>query len=110
MKIAYLALAIALAMLAYLMANGGVSAHENPTDWIGQESRTNNKNELCCGNGDCFPFDAALMKITPKGIAFPDEPDNIIPFDKFAPSADGKFWRCRWGGETKCLFAPLGGV
>ena len=86
------------------------TAHENPTDWIGQERRTNAKNELCCGKGDCFPFTANQMKITPAGVAFPDEPDNIIPFNKFAPSVDGMYWRCRWGGETKCVFAPMGGA
>jgi hypothetical protein len=87
-----------------------VWAHDNPTDWIGQERRTNAAGQLCCGKGDCFPFDPKQMKVTPQGMAFPDEPDNIIPFSKFAPSVDGFVWRCRWGGETKCVFAPIGGV
>ena len=58
-------LALGCALLIVLLTRGGL-AHENPTDWIGQERRKNAKNELCC-------------------------------------------WRCRWGGETKCLFAPVGG-
>ena len=103
MRAAIFAIGLALAFPAL--------AHENPTDWIGQERRTNAKNELCCGAGvDCFPVDARKMIHTPLGFAFPDEPTNIIPFVKFAPSADQFFWRCRWGGETKCVFAPIGGV
>lgn len=101
---------IACLMLLFVGMNGGL-AHENPTDWIGQERRTNDRNELCCGSGvDCHDFTAQQMKITPQGFAFPDEPENIIPFAKFAPSADARFWRCRWANETKCLFAPIGGV
>jgi hypothetical protein len=98
------------AILCLILLVSPAFAHDNPTDWIGQERRMNAKNELCCGVGDCFPFEARQMKITPQGVAFPDEPDNIIPFTKFAPSVDSFFWRCRWGGETKCVFAPLGGV
>lgn len=85
-------------------------AHDNPQDWIGQERRTNAKNELCCGAGDCFPFTSNQMITTPTGFAFPDEPDKVYPFRNFAPSADGFFWRCVWGNETKCVFAPMGGV
>lgn len=103
-------LALACALLIVLWNRGGL-AHEFPTDWIGQERRTNDRNELCCGAGvDCHDFAAQQMTITPQGFAFPDEPENIIPFAKFAPSADARFWRCRWGGETKCVFAPIGGV
>lgn len=98
---------IALAMLLYIGMNGALG-HENPTDWIGQERRTNDKNEQCCGKGDCFPFTAQQMKITPEGYTFPD--GHFVPFSKAAPSADGFFWKCVWGGETKCVFAPIGGV
>ena len=98
----------AIAVAVACVIGSAAIAHDNPEDWIGQERRTNAKNELCCGRGDCFPFEAKQMKITPQGFAFPDEPDNIIPFTKFAPSADGFFWRCRWANETKCVFAPLG--
>jgi hypothetical protein len=100
----------AIAVVFACVIGSTAIAHENPTDWIGQERRTNGKNELCCGKGDCFPFTSQQMKMTSEGIAFPDEPDNIIPFTKFAPSADGFFWKCIWGGETKCVFAPIGGV
>lgn len=102
-------IALACALLIACGVRGGL-AHENPTDWIGQEKVKNGKGELCCGEGDCFPFDARQMITTPAGVAFPDEPNNIIPFNKFGPSVDKFYWRCRWGGETKCVFAPLGGV
>ena len=95
-----------LALLLLMAIPAG--AHENPTDWIGQGRLKNAAGHLCCGAGDCFPFDAAKIKTTPQGYVFPD--GQIVPFDKAAPSIDRSFWRCRWGGETKCVFAPIGGV
>lgn len=99
--------AIAGIVIACVLTTGTV-AHENPADWIGQERRINGKGELCCGQGDCFPFTAQQMKITPEGYIFPD--GHFVPFNKAAPSADGFFWKCFWGNETKCVFAPIGGV
>jgi hypothetical protein len=101
-------LGAAFCLIIVLLLVVSAGAHDNPEDWIGQERRTNAAGQLCCGRGDCFPFEAKQMITTPAGVAFPDEPENIIPFDKFAPSMDRFHWRCRWGGETKCVFAPLG--
>ena len=84
-------------------------AHDNPTDWIGQERRINGKGELCCGAGvDCFAMLPNAVKMTPAGYQLPS--GEIIPFNKAAPSADKFFWSCEWGGERKCFFAPIGGV
>lgn len=99
---------IACVLLMWCGVRGGL-AHENPTDWIGQERRTNADNVLCCGAGDCHPMKAGDVKIVPgKGYQLPD--GEIIPFNKAAPSADGFYWSCVWGGSRKCFFAPLGGV
>lgn len=82
-------------------------AHENPTDWIGQERRTNAAGVLCCGKGDCFPFTADQIKVMPDGYHFPD--GRVAAFITAAPSVDGFWWWCEWGGEVKCIFAPVGG-
>lgn len=85
---------------------GNVKAHDNPTDWIGQERRTNANGTLCCGKGDCRPFAVDEVKVMPDGYHFPD--GEVVAFAKAAPSVDHFFWKCVWGGETKCVFAPLG--
>lgn len=85
---------------------GNVKAHDNPTDWIGQEQRKNAEGSFCCGAGDCFPFTVDQVQVKPDGYHFPD--GEVVPFNKAAPSVDHFFWKCNWGGETKCVFAPLG--
>ena len=92
--------------LLLLMAVPAV-AHDNPTDWIGKERLKNADGQLCCGAGDCFPFEAAKIKTTPQGYVFSD--GQVIPFNKAGPSVDRFFWRCIWSNETKCVFAPMGG-
>lgn len=85
------------------------AAHDNPTDWIGQERRTNAAGVLCCGAGDCAPLKPDQVKVIPnQGYQLPD--GEVIPFNKAAPSADGFYYSCVWGGERKCFFAPIGGV
>lgn len=81
-------------------------AHDLPTDWIGQERRTNAEKQLCCGEGDCHPFTVDQVKVMPDGYHFSD--GEVVPFNKVAPSIDNLYWKCVWGGETKCTFAPLG--
>lgn len=98
-------LGILFGLLAALFV-GNVKAHDNPTDWIGQERRTNANGTLCCGKGDCTSYPASSIQISPGGIRFPD--GDVIPFNVPAPSADKQYWKCVWGGEVKCVFAPLG--
>jgi hypothetical protein len=99
-------LGIILGLLAAMFI-GGVRAHDAPTDWIGQERRTNAAGISCCGKGDCFPFTAAQIKVRPDGYHFPD--GHVASFQSAAPSVDGFWWKCEWGGEVKCVFAPMGG-
>lgn len=82
------------------------AAHDNPENWIGQERRTNAMGQICCGNGDCFRYEPDQVKVMPDGYHFPD--GDVIQFGKAAPSIDRWFWTCRWQGEVKCVFAPLG--
>lgn len=98
-------LGIVFGVLAALMI-GNVKAHDNPTDWIGQERRTNAAGAICCGNGDCHSFAPDSVKVMPDGYHFPD--GEVIQFNKVAPSIDHFYWKCTCGGETKCVFAPLG--
>jgi hypothetical protein len=95
-----------LGLLIFLVSIRALGAHDLPTDWIGQERRTNAEKQLCCGEGDCYPFTVDQVKVMPDGYHFPD--GEVVPFNKVAPSIDNLYWICRWGGETKCAFAPLG--
>ena len=100
------ALVVMGALLIFLYSVKITVAHDNPTDWIGQEKRTNAAGALCCGKGDCFPFTVDQVGVMPDGYHFPD--GEIVPFGKAAPSTDHFYWKCVWGGETKCVFAPMG--
>lgn len=95
-----------LGLLIFGLSIHALRAHDNPQDWIGQEKRTNAAGVLCCGISDCHPFTVDQVKVMPDGYHFPD--GEIVPFNKVAPSIDHFYWICRWGGETKCVFAPLG--
>lgn len=95
---------VTLICILFFMRSAG--AHDLPTDWIGQERRTNADKQLCCGEGDCHSFTVDQVKVMPDGYHFPD--GEVIPFNKVAPSIDHFYWLCTWGGETKCVFAPLG--
>lgn len=95
------------AALAFVAVRAS-KAHDNPTDWIGQEQRRNALGVLCCGKGDCHPIPMREIRMTPGGYQLPN--GDVIPFSKAAPSADEFFWTCEWGGERKCAFAPIGGA
>lgn len=99
------ALGIAFGILAALLI-GNVKAHDDPENWIGVERRTNAVGQICCGRGDCTSYSVDQVKIQPDGYHFPD--GDVIPFGKAAPSIDHFYWKCAWGGEIKCVFAPLG--
>jgi hypothetical protein len=97
---------LAIIIFLFLMPIGSLRAHDNPDNWIGQERRTNAAGVLCCGNNDCTAYTVDQVKVMPDGYHFPD--GEIVPFGKAAPSVDHFYWKCVWGGETKCVFAPLG--
>jgi hypothetical protein len=45
------------------------------------------------------------VKITPAGY-FVIKTNETIPFSEATPSPTGTYWRCHWGGQRKCFFAP----
>jgi hypothetical protein len=61
---------------------------------------------LCCGQNDCFVVPLEHVHYNSLGDALIDTDGDRIPANRIQPSPDGFAWRCRWGGETKCFFAP----
>lgn len=97
---------LAFLMIALAILATAVLAHDNPENWIGIEKRKNADGQMCCGNDDCLRYEPDQVKVMPDGYHFPD--GDVIAFGKAAPSIDHWFWKCRWQGEVKCVFAPLG--
>lgn len=66
----------------------------------------------CCnaradGTGDCKPYPADHVTVTPRGYRLHDGVE--VPFRQAYQSQDHQFWRCDWGGRFKCFFAVVGG-
>lgn len=97
--------AVALLSLQLAYAHG-------PAEWIQRGGYKNSAGELCCGERDCFELADADVKVTATGYRVTlHGPDNTVthetvPFSEATPSPDGKYWRCQWGGQRKCFFAP----
>ena len=78
-----------------------------PAAWIQQGGYKNGLGELCCGERDCIELAAADVKVTPAGYLLTSTSETI-PFHEATPSPTGTYWRCDWGGQRKCFFAPPG--
>lgn len=76
-----------------------------PAEWIQRGGYKNAAGELCCGERDCFELTDGDVKITSAGY-FVVSIKETVPFSEAAPSPDGRYWRCQWGGSRKCFFAP----
>jgi len=92
----------AIGMLSLTLAH----AH-GPAAWIQQGGYKNGLGELCCGERDCVELAAADIQITPGGYVV-KATSETIPFSEATPLPTGTFWRCDWGGQRKCFFAPPG--
>lgn len=90
--------AMAMLSLQFAYAHG-------PAEWIQRGGFKNAMGELCCGERDCFELSEADVKITPAGY-FVVSIKETIPFSEATPSPTGTYWRCQWGGQRKCFFAP----
>src|SRR5262245_25830168 len=90
----------AIGMLSLAHAHG-------PAAWIQQGGYKNALGELCCGERDCLEIAAADVKVTPSGYLLKSTSETI-PFHEATPSPTGTYWRCDWGGQRKCFFAPPG--
>lgn len=74
-------------------------------EWIQRGGYKNAAGELCCGERDCFELADNDVMATPQGY-FIKSIKETVPYSEAAPSPDGKYWRCQWGGSRKCFFAP----
>jgi len=63
---------------------------------------------MCCGENDTKQVPRELVEQTRAGLRFRDTGETI-PWARVQPSPDGAYWRSTWGGETKCVFAPVAG-
>lgn len=90
---------------ALLLAAVTIASAHGPAEWIQRGGYKNAAGELCCGKRDCFELTDADVKVTSAGY-FVVSIKETIPFAEATPSPDGKFWRCQWGGQRKCFFAP----
>lgn len=78
-----------------------------PADWINRGGYRNAAGDLCCGERDCFELSPDDVRITAAGYVIRSTGETV-PFDEAQPSPTGTYWRCQWGGQRKCFFAPPG--
>lgn len=78
-----------------------------PAEWIQSGKYKNAAGELCCGERDCFELLDGDVRVTAVGY-YVVSIKETVPFSEAAPSPDGRYWRCQWGGSRKCFFAPPG--
>lgn len=93
----------ALLYAGFLLASPAL-AH-GPAQWIQDGKYTNAAGELCCGERDCFELSDDDVTATSAGYYIKSIKETV-PYREATPSPDGKFWRCQWGGQRKCFFAP----
>src|SRR5712692_7314950 len=75
-------------------------------EWINRGGYRNAAGELCCGERDCAKLEDDDVTRTSAGDFYIRSLTEIIPEREAQPSPDGRYWRCQWGGERKCFFAP----
>jgi hypothetical protein len=90
--------AMAMLSLQFAYAHG-------PAEWIQRGGFKNALGELCCGERDCFELSSDDVKITSAGY-YVVSIKEVVPFSEATPSPTGTYWRCQWGGQRKCFFAP----
>lgn len=100
-----LGMTTALIFGGFLLASAA-SAH-GPAEWIQRGGYKNAVGELCCGERDCFEIPDDDVKIVLGGYLIKSS-NEFIPHNEAQPSPGG-YWRCQWGGQRKCFFAPLNG-
>ena len=99
-----------LATLALALWFGGMpvpALGHDAAEWIERGGYRNAAGESCCGERDCAPLADGDVEITSAGYRIRSL-SELVPFHEAAPSPDGRYWRCAWGGARKCFCAPLG--
>jgi hypothetical protein len=76
----------------------------------GHDFYTGAKNRLgesCCGLNDCAPIENSEVRLVREGYAVKfGDGEVVIPDRDTLHSPDGRFHKCVWGGQVKCLFVP----
>lgn len=93
----------AAALLFAIMATGA-NAH-GIAQWVQDGQYRNAAGEWCCGEHDCSPLADDDVKPVDGGYLIKSLKETV-PYSEAQPSPDGHYWRCAWGGERKCFFAP----
>lgn len=104
--------AVAMTTLQLAYAHG-------PAEWIQRGGYKNAVGELCCGERDCGIQIGGTIEYGPGGFrvdadfqigtglsAIVVHVREFVPEAEATPSPDGSYWRCHWGGQRKCFFAP----
>jgi hypothetical protein len=94
--------AIGILTLVAVAFVSSASAHDF---WIDGQRVDPATKKLCCGENDCRVVPLEIAHVTQYGYRLEDT-NEIIPWSRVQPSPDGAMWRCQWGGETQCFFAP----
>jgi len=80
------------------------AAHDD-AQWIADGNYKNAAGQLCCGPSDCRQVPAADVAPTVGGYWIKSLGELVL-YHQAQPSPNGAYWRCFWGGERKCFFAP----
>lgn len=111
-------LGVVIVILFLVAMRQAVRSH-GAAQWIQQGGYKNAIGELCCGEKDCAVFLRgtitavaggyavdAVFRLTVSGIDTDYAVKEFVPYAEATPSPDGQFYRCFWGGQRKCFFAP----
>ena len=93
----------AVTILAAIALTREASCHEYWGNGHEVDARTK---MLCCGQNDCKEVDPTAMHVLADGLVHFDDTPLTIPANRIMPTPDGHVWRCIWGHEVRCLFAP----
>lgn len=114
-RVTLLALLVVLALATIALLGGAARSQpiirvHGDAGWIMREPAYKDLAGVhCCGPSDCVAEPLGAVTFTPAGWLVA-ETGEVLRFDaaNVYQSADHQFWRCRRGGETKCLFVPGG--
>ena len=108
--ITFAVLVIAFVVMLFLYAGARPARAHGDAQWI-QDGRFKNAiGELCCGVRDCNPIADDDVITRPDGFYIISLKETV-PYAEATPTpleGGGRYWRCQWGGQRKCFFAPPG--
>lgn len=92
---------VAYAAIAAAAISSAALAHDFYT------GKVNRVGESCCGLNDCAPIPNSDVRLVREGYAVKfGDGEAIIPDRDTLQSPDGRFHKCVWGEQIKCLFVP----